>query len=271
MVLLLFSFDDGSKSDIKIAELLEKYRLKATFFLVTGKTNNSRLSSEDILWMAEKHEIGSHSVSHTDLTRINSSDMHRELSCSKEKLNRLLQCKDIKVQGFSYPFGSYNNKVKNQVKIEGYSYARTITPFSTRVDVDPYALKITSNLYDIKMLGSSLDIIKERDKLLWRAMISCIRESKGQIRINNITLDRIVRRDFFVSWNQFIRKVAVIAQESSVKDKMLHFFGHSPGLVNEIERFEKLLPILQDKTFECITLSEYVNMWVKPSGNQDKY
>ena len=54
------------------------------------------------------HEIGSHGLTHADLTRLNTKDLSHELHDSKKMLEDII---DKKVTAISFPFGSWNKRV----------------------------------------------------------------------------------------------------------------------------------------------------------------
>lgn len=105
------TFDDGLLQGARIAvELLEKYRAKATFYLVTGwvqpnqvkirdRSNVSRDHGSWSEWQAIQdcgHEIGSHTVSHINVRRnfkawLAPSFLKRELWDSYDDLKQHLQ------------------------------------------------------------------------------------------------------------------------------------------------------------------------------------
>ena len=68
-VVTIISFDDGVKEDLHSVELLERYGLKGTFFVTIGGIG-SQISINDICHIAEVHEIGSHTITHPQLTEI---------------------------------------------------------------------------------------------------------------------------------------------------------------------------------------------------------
>ena len=85
-----FYCDDGSKEDVRVAELLEKYGFRGIFYIAPF---NTKLSSAEIKRISEKHEIGGHTLNHTRLTYLPISEQFDEIFKGKielvEQENRL--------------------------------------------------------------------------------------------------------------------------------------------------------------------------------------
>lgn len=127
--LVALTFDDGYEDFYKNAlPILNKYGYPATVFVVSsliGKTNEwdfSRyggveerlMNTEQLLHIQDAGiEIGSHSFSHKDLTRLSEDEMRQEILGSKVHLESILK-KPVEV--FCYPFGGCNQAVKEMVK-----------------------------------------------------------------------------------------------------------------------------------------------------------
>lgn len=122
---ICLTFDDGNISDIEIVlpKLLEK-KVKATFFIVPSFINKKgHLSKEQIIELSNNGmEIGSHSFSHLNFTKIKKSLRENELSSSKIFLEDLIG-KEIK--SFSFPYGFINKDSIQSVFKTGYSHCCT--------------------------------------------------------------------------------------------------------------------------------------------------
>lgn len=120
------TFDDGYLEHANIARLLYSLHVRATFFIITGlsKWNGRPLLTlrPDLLHQmrAMKHEIGSHTHTHPNLLSLTDGEINQELSKSKNYLEYIL---GDKVEGFSYPYGKYDDRIIRLVR-EHYSYAR---------------------------------------------------------------------------------------------------------------------------------------------------
>lgn len=98
------SFDDGYIDDRKMVEILNKYGIKCTFNLVSGKIqgDDSRVQFGEFGQVYKGHEIASHTFSHPHLNTFDMGGIAYQIIKDRE----LLEAKSGKiVQGFAYPFG----------------------------------------------------------------------------------------------------------------------------------------------------------------------
>ncbi|MBN1130493.1 MAG: polysaccharide deacetylase family protein [Chitinispirillaceae bacterium] len=129
---LLLTFDDGCRSFYRHAlPVLADGDYKVTLFPVAGYLG--RTSSWDILpafhhlsapelreISAQGHEIGSHTLSHPDLTLLETADLVTELRDSKRLLEDIV---GKSVTALSFPFGSWNRRIWNIAGECGYTHA----------------------------------------------------------------------------------------------------------------------------------------------------
>ena len=133
----IITFDDGYKDLISNSlPILKKYNFKATCFVVSnliGETNSWDENDKNItkkklmdrmyisLWIKNGMKIGSHSKNHKNLTNLSYEIMLNEITESKFYLENLI---DSAVDSFCYPFGSFNEKIIEEVK-KNYKFAFT--------------------------------------------------------------------------------------------------------------------------------------------------
>jgi peptidoglycan/xylan/chitin deacetylase (PgdA/CDA1 family) len=149
----VITFDDGYKNNYTQAfPILKEYQFTATIFLTTsycGMKNDwpnqhssipnlPMLSWEEIREMSKYGiEFGAHTRSHPRLT---------ELTIEKAKLEMLGSKRDIEahldkpVEFFSYPFGNYDEKIKEIAKT-AFKGAISNRPGKVDSHSDPYALE----------------------------------------------------------------------------------------------------------------------------------
>lgn len=127
-------WDDGTVTDLKLAELLEKYGIKGTFYIAKSFLDNP-LPKKDIVALDKKVEIGAHTISHPDLTKVSLLEAEKEIKDSKTYLEDLL---GHSISMFCYPYGRYNDKIKRLVKDSGFIAARTCDPEGFNLPEDPY-------------------------------------------------------------------------------------------------------------------------------------
>jgi peptidoglycan/xylan/chitin deacetylase (PgdA/CDA1 family) len=124
----ILTFDDGYSELFEIClEKINHFNLHSYIFLCPKfiKANKREfLNSAQILQMIKSKKItfGSHTFSHVDLTKLNPKDLEFEIDYSKKWLEDKFS---IAIEHFAYPFGKYNYRVVELVKLKKYNYAFT--------------------------------------------------------------------------------------------------------------------------------------------------
>jgi peptidoglycan/xylan/chitin deacetylase (PgdA/CDA1 family) len=70
-------------------------------------------------------EIGSHGLTHIDLTRLDDTALRAETAGSRALLEELT---GAPVTGFCYPYGTVDRRTQDAVRAAGYTYACAIDP-----------------------------------------------------------------------------------------------------------------------------------------------
>lgn len=125
---IALTFDDGYEDFYTEAwPRLKKYGFTASIGIIVGRIDQSGyLTSDQIKELAESGiEIMSHSLTHPDLTKIDSEDLQKEIFDSKEQLEGKF---GQKIFGFVYPSGKYNDSVSSAASRTGYGFALTTDP-----------------------------------------------------------------------------------------------------------------------------------------------
>ena len=121
---IILSFDDGYSNFYENAfPALKSRKMKAISFVITGK-NNSEYMTKDQIKEIDSYgiEVGSHTVSHPDLTTISKERVKIELIDSKTALENIVGHDII---SFCYPAGKQNTTVVSTAFETGYLYATT--------------------------------------------------------------------------------------------------------------------------------------------------
>ena len=104
----------GNEDIPELLSVLDRYHVKATFFIVGDWCDKF---PESVRQISEAgHEIGSHSDTHADMTKLGDAGILREIRDSKEKLERV---SDKAVTLFRTPSGAYNDRVVELIEQEG--------------------------------------------------------------------------------------------------------------------------------------------------------
>lgn len=134
MNIACITFDDGCQDNYEVAlPILERYGIKATFFIVTGllgQTIETSTGEYDMMNVQQVrdlvslgHEIGAHTVHHYKLTQVPLHIAWQEIEDSKTFLEDLL---GSPVCSFAYPKGDYNQAVQELVRQAQFQFAVTI-------------------------------------------------------------------------------------------------------------------------------------------------
>ena len=151
---VILTFDDGSRTVFRNAlPVLARYGIRTIQFLVAdaiGGTNHwdvrNRSEVPDPLmavtevrdWLSAGQQIGSHTLSHVNLTAIPEHQAKEEISASKKKLEDLF---GVAIDHFCYPYGKWSRRVRDLVEGAGYTTAVTFD-FGVNTETrDPFALR----------------------------------------------------------------------------------------------------------------------------------
>jgi len=141
------SWDDGCKTDIRLANLLTEHDCTGTFYVCPKpqqqQYGKGMLTEEDIRSIAKHHEVGAHTLKHVHLTQISQEHAREEITRSKQWVE------DVSGKPctmFCYPYGEYDEQVRTFVKQAGFYGART-TQVMQFTHNDPFALPTSLHLY----------------------------------------------------------------------------------------------------------------------------
>jgi len=170
--------DDGNNSDYEVIyPLLNKHNIPATFFLLTNKNINWSRINEMI---GEGFSVGSHGISHCDLTKLSRSELRMELEQSKKLIeDKTNQAVDF----FSLPFGLYNQKVMAAGREAGYKALLTTTvrlndPKKNRFILHRWSIKRTTSLEEFEHVLLSRKRLKR--KIYISTLKSALRKKLGK-------------------------------------------------------------------------------------------
>lgn len=130
---VVISFDDGYPSHDKVARpTLAKLGWPGVLFLKLGNVGSPETGLTKKMvknLVAAGWELGSHTITHPDLTTLDVSQLKTELVDSRKQIAEMF---DVEIDHFCYPAGHYNDKVVAAVKAAGYTSATTtIEGFAT--------------------------------------------------------------------------------------------------------------------------------------------
>ena len=121
-----FSYDDGTIEDRRLVALFNKYDLKATFNISSGRVGEIRprfVKLSEMKKLYEGHEIASHGKTHLPMAKQKVEKIHSEIREDKEVLGKVA---GYPIRGFAYPYGQTSPLVREILAKEGMEYARTV-------------------------------------------------------------------------------------------------------------------------------------------------
>ena len=134
-----FSYDDGVTQDIRLIEMFNKYGLKGTFNLNSGRlgqqrtleregkiVHHNKVLASEVAQVYKGHEVAAHTLNHPLLPRLSDDEITKEVEQDRLALSELV---GYDVVGFAYPGGGVNfdDRVAKVIRrTTGIKYARTI-------------------------------------------------------------------------------------------------------------------------------------------------
>lgn len=143
--LFTLSVDDGHPSDLRMADLLTRHGIAATFYIpVRNREGFAVMTPAQIRCLSEQFEIGSHTLDHCFLKKMAVDDAHFQIVEGKRMLENII---GQPVPGFCYPGGKYGARELNLVHTAGFRYARTTMNLCLDGGDNPYEMPTTCQFY----------------------------------------------------------------------------------------------------------------------------
>ena len=142
MKAVTFSFDDGIKADGRMIEMLNKYGLKGTFNINSGRfgtkhaltdarfttpnheADHSEVEEFEVKDFYAGHEVAVHCLTHARLPAQSDEEVIRQIEEDRKNIERLV---GYPVCGMAYPYGDFDDRVVELIqKNTPLWYAREI-------------------------------------------------------------------------------------------------------------------------------------------------
>jgi peptidoglycan/xylan/chitin deacetylase (PgdA/CDA1 family) len=161
---IVITFDDGYENQMQAFELLKKYNMKATFYIINGGVESrwcigagrryhdplqppTGCGDAYLTWSQVRTldksgliTIGGHTIDHENLATLSPSDQQFEIDASKAGIEAEL---GHPIYDFAYPYGAYNATTISLVQQAGYL---------TAVSTDPGDYQSLSNEYTLNRI-----------------------------------------------------------------------------------------------------------------------
>ncbi len=224
------SVDDGHPLDLRLAELLEYHGMQATFYLpVTNREGPSVLSGSGIRALARRFEIGSHTLSHRFLGRLDDRTAWREIIEGKRALEDTL---GLPVQGFCYPGGQYRQVHLRQVRAAGFLFARTTQNLRTDTGADPLRVPTSAQFYPHPRAVWLRNFVSQRD---WQHRVpglrAVLREAGWMNRLIHLFALARLRSGVFHLWLH-----SIDLEHHGLWDALDRFLAHAAQQVPPAQR-----------------------------------
>lgn len=239
---LTFSWDDGHPSDLRIAEVLGKYDLHGTFYVLRrNREGLPVLSDGSLRELAKQFEIGAHTHSHCYLAQATKEEAKFEICHGKTELEDLL---GRRMLGFCYPGGKFSSEHVRMVQDAGFEYARTTVNCCTRSPQDLYRMPVTLQFFPHQRSVYARNFVR-----------------RGQYASRVGAAIIVMSRSNLASRLEALVNMALERKTQQV----LHFWGHSyevveGGLLTELDKFCRYLSTIRE--LKSVTNSELSKMWM---------
>ncbi len=125
------SWDDGHVLDHKLAQMLDRYEVPGTFYVAPMNVefdHRDRLDAVGVRQLAERHEIGAHTLRHIRLPQLSDEDARLDIRDGRHWLEDVI---GDEITTFCYVGGCYEPRHAQMVREQGFRLARTVERFAT--------------------------------------------------------------------------------------------------------------------------------------------
>lgn len=130
---LTLSYDDGVVQDIRLSDIMKKNGIKGTFNINSGtyldeetvreeNYGRMKLSESKALYTNSGNEVAVHAYTHPRLELLDTTEVLSEVIEDRKSIEKEY---GTIARGMAYPFGTYNDKVVEMLKMCGICYSRT--------------------------------------------------------------------------------------------------------------------------------------------------
>ena len=231
-MIITTSWDDGHPLDMKLLELLEKYNLKATFYVPIYNPENPVMHKNQIREISTYQEIGGHTLNHLYLNSLNYEEAEFQITQCKIRLEQII---DGPISAFCFPGGKYSKRDIQLIKQAGFTFGRT-----TRL--------LACSNPQLGLMDTTLQIHNHSSITLFN---HCLK---------NTNLLPIQRNSFFFPFNRnFLKLAEYIFLKNKDPNCVFHLWGHSweieqTNLWKPLEELFKLISSYDNVT--CVNNTE---------------
>jgi peptidoglycan/xylan/chitin deacetylase (PgdA/CDA1 family) len=228
MLAVSTSWDDGDRSDLRVADMLAGHGLPGTFYVpIEPFRAGDELSVKEVRELAAgEFEIGGHTVSHRSLT---------ELSC-EEQAREVLECKRIledrlgaEVRSFCYPNGRLNRATVRSVEQAGYQGARTTRMLRSSFEFPRFEMPTTLQAFPHRAQAYLRNTIKGRNLPGLAGFALHLRRARNWVDLGKMLFDQVLEDGGF--WHLYghsweLEKFGLWSQ----LEELLSYVGRRPDV-----------------------------------------
>lgn len=241
---LTTSWDDGHPLDLRLAELLQKYGIPATFY-VPRRNVLPVMDAGAVRQLAAVFEIGGHTLNHVDLLVVEDDRARSEITGCRIAVEEIT---GMPCRSFCFPKGHYRRAHVAYVREAGFTVARTVELMSIAPP-------------------------RERDGIALMATTVQARSAPVSTVFKNL-----VKRGAFVNALNYMRyrgcewaKTAEGLLEHAAQQKgVFHLWGHSWEIdeCNEWKRLEEVFSVISERKedFHCFRNGEWPSILLGSRG-----
>jgi peptidoglycan/xylan/chitin deacetylase (PgdA/CDA1 family) len=148
--IITITFDDGWKSIYSnAAPILEEYGIATTQYIITSVFDQPiYMSRAQVLQLHNVgHEIGSHTITHRDLTKLSDEQLDKELAESQSVLSQLI---GQPVRHFASPLSAYDARVLTQLDKYYDSHRNT---WASTDNIDDYDINTARHYNQMEIIS----------------------------------------------------------------------------------------------------------------------
>lgn len=145
MKLITTSWDDGHIKDFRLADLLDKYNLAATFYIPAANHEHAVMNEKEILELSKRFEIGGHTMNHTRINTTSERMFKTEIEGCYVWLTNLL---GKEPKSFCFPGGVINQPATEYAFKTGFKIIRTTELLNSWFDTKDYVVPTTMQVYN---------------------------------------------------------------------------------------------------------------------------
>ncbi len=231
MKIVTTSWDDGYPADMRVAEMLYARQLKGTFYVPkAGPDGKPTLRAGEVRSLCQAgFDIGAHTLTHCDLTKVSPQQMKSEINGSKWFVQNLC---GADVNAFCYPRGRFNARVRACVREAGFRGARTTRMLATQPCFDPFEMPTALQAFPTPPVSYLKNCAKRRQ---WTSMYRYVTQwcrSAHWVKLGRKLFDEVLESRGI--WHLYGHSWEIEALDLWTElGELLDYVAHRPGVIYE--------------------------------------